>query len=83
MYNIQYVYVKPKYGNKLKFRYLDTGNLTVYIQSDEIYKDIAEYIEVRFDTSNYEVDRPLPKAKNKKVIGFMKDELAKNARSFI
>ena len=29
----------------------------------------------RFDTSNYEVDRPLPKGKNKKVVGLMKDEL--------
>ena len=28
-----------------------------------------------FDTSNYEFDRPLPKGKNKKVIGLMKDEL--------
>ena len=25
--------------------------------------------------SNYELDRPLPKGKNKKVIGLMKDEL--------
>ena len=29
----------------------------------------------RFDTSNYEVGRPLPTGKNKKVIGLMKDEL--------
>ena len=28
-----------------------------------------------FDTSNYEVDRPLPTGKNKKVIGLMKDKL--------
>ena len=28
-----------------------------------------------FDTSNYDVDRPLPKGKNKKVTGLMKDEL--------
>ena len=29
----------------------------------------------RFDTSNYDVDRPLPPGKNKKVVGVMKDEL--------
>ena len=29
----------------------------------------------RFDTSNYDVDKPLPKGMNKKVIGLMKDEL--------
>ena len=28
-----------------------------------------------FDTSNYEVNRPLPTGKNKKVIGLMKNEL--------
>ena len=38
-------------------------------------QDIAEDVETRFDTSNYELDRPLPKGKNKKVIGLMKDEL--------
>ena len=38
----------------------------VYIKTDDIYKDIAEDVETRFDTSNYELDRPLPKGKNKK-----------------
>ena len=42
---------------------------------DNIYKDIAEDIETWFDTSNFEIDSPLPKGKNKKVIGLMKDEL--------
>ena len=46
----------------------------LYIETDDIYKDIAA-VETRFDTSNYELERPLPKAKNKKVIGLMKDEL--------
>ena len=36
--------------------------------------DIAEDVETRFDTSNYELDRPLPKGKNK-VIGLIKVEL--------
>ena len=36
--------------------------------------DIAEDVETRFDTSNYELDRPLPKGKNK-VIGLVKVEL--------
>ena len=47
----------------------------VYIKTDDIYKDIAEGIETRFDNPNYELDRPLPKGKNKKVAGSMKDEL--------
>ena len=52
----------------------------IQIVSDDIYKDIADDVETRFDTSNYELecnstDRPLPKGKNKKVIGLMKDEV--------
>ena len=41
----------------------------------DIYKDITEDIEKRFDTSIYEVGRPLPMGKNRKVIGLMKNEL--------
>ena len=40
-----------------------------------IFIDIANDVEKRFDTSNYEVDRPLPTGKDKKVIGLMKHEL--------
>ena len=38
-------------------------------KTDDIYKDIAEDVETRFDTSNFELDRPLPNEKNKEVIG--------------
>ena len=48
---------------------MDTGSFTVYIKTDDIYKDIAEDVETRFDTSNCQLERPLPKGKNKKVIG--------------
>ena len=41
----------------------------VYIKIDYIYKDIAEDIKTGFDTSSYELNRPLPKGKSKKVIG--------------
>ena len=41
----------------------------VCIKTDDIYKDIAKDIETRFDDSNYELNRPKPKGKNKKVIG--------------
>ena len=75
MYEFWYDYVKPKYGEKVKLCYMDTDSFIVYIKTEDIYKDIAEDVETRFDTSNYELDRPLPKGKNKKVIGLMKDEL--------
>ena len=44
-----------------------------------IHKDIAEDVKTRFDTSNFELDRPLAKGKNKKVIGLMKNELGGQA----
>ena len=48
--------------------YIDAESLIVYIKVDDIYKDTAEDVETRFDTSNYELDRVLPKGKNKKVL---------------
>ena len=41
------------------------------------YVDIAKDVETRFDTSNYNLERPLLRGKNKKVNGLMKDELDK------
>ena len=41
------------------------------------FKYITDDVETRFDTSNYELDRSLPKGKSKNVIALMKDELAK------
>ena len=76
MYEFCYDYVKPKYGEKTKLCYMDTDSFIVYIKTDDICKDIAEDVESRFDTSKYELDRPLPKEKNKKVIGLIKDELS-------
>ena len=54
---------------------MDTDSFIVHVKTDDIYKDIAVDVEKRFDTSNFEKDRLLPKGKNKKVIGLMKGEL--------
>ena len=32
-------------------------------------------LKIEFNTSNYEVNRPLPTGKNKKIIGLMKNKL--------
>ena len=50
----------------------------IHIKTGVVYEDIADNVEKRFDTSNYQVNRPLPTEKNKKVIGLIKDELRKN-----
>ena len=63
---------------------MDTDSFIMNIKTNDFYKDIANDVENRFDTSNYKVNtsetsalarRPLPTRKNKKVIGLMKDEL--------
>ena len=58
----------------VKLCYMDTDSLIMNIKTKDFYKDIAQDVEEMFDTSNYDVDRPLPKGTNKKVIGLMKDE---------
>ena len=54
---------------------MDTDSFITHIKAEDFYKDIADDVEKRFNTSNYEFNRPLPTGKNKKVIGLMKDEL--------
>ena len=44
---------------------MDANSFTVHVKTG-IYKNIAEDVETRFDTLNYELDRPFPKEKNKK-----------------
>ena len=75
MYEFWYDYMKPKYANNVKLCYMDTDSFIINIKTNDFYKDIASDVENRFDISNYEVNRPLPTEKNKKVIGLMKDEL--------
>ena len=75
MYEFWYDYVKPKYGENAKLCCMDTDSFIVHVKTDDIYKDIAGNVELRFDTSNFQIDSPLLKGKNKKVNGLMKDEL--------
>ena len=46
-------------------------------ESRNFYKDIANDVEIWFDTSNYDKNdkRPLPIGINKRVIGMYKEEL--------
>ena len=75
MYEFWYDYMKPKYGNDVKLCYMDTDSFVMNLKTNYFYKDISSHVDNKFDISNYEVNRPLPMGKNKKVIGLMKDEL--------
>ena len=39
--------MKPKYYEEAKLRYMDTDSLTIYIKTDDTYKDIAEMLKQR------------------------------------
>ena len=54
---------------------MDTDSFVYNIKTDDFYKDIANNVEARFDTSGYSCSRPFLIRVNKKVIGLMKDEL--------
>ena len=56
MCELWYDYVIPKYGKKA----------IAFIKIDDIYKDIAENVETRFDTLNDELERAHQKGKIKK-----------------
>ena len=43
------------------------------IKTDDIRKDISEVVETRFDTSNYALDKPLPKERIKNCINWINE----------
>ena len=61
MYEFWYDYMKNKYGDMVKLCYMDTDSLIMNIKTKDFYKDIVQDVEERFDTSDYDIDRPLPK----------------------
>ena len=73
--NFGMIILRPKYKYNAKLCYMDTNNFIIHIKTEDFYKDIADDVKKRFDISNYEVDRPLPRGINKRVTGIMKDEL--------
>ena len=66
MYEFYYDYLKPKYDDKIKLRYVDTDSFIFNVETEDFYKDISNDVEDRFHTSAYspEINRPLPKGKN-------------------
>ena len=61
-----YDFIKPNYQQNAKLCYIDTDSFIIYIKTEDVYEDIANDVEKRFDTSNYEVNRSLPKGKNER-----------------
>ena len=58
---------------------MDTDSFIIYIETEDLYKDIANDVNKWFDTSGYDKNhnRPLQLGINKKVLGMFKDELVR------
>ena len=50
MYEFWYNYVKPKYECNVKLCYVDTVRFTIHTKTEDVYKNIANDVEKRFDT---------------------------------
>lgn len=50
----------------IQTNYTDKESVIIYVESEDVYEDLAGDVEQRFDTSNYEVKRPplIEKANN-------------------
>ena len=60
MYEFWYDYINPKYQDNEKLCYMNTDGFIINIKAEDYYKDITNDVEKRFDTSNYEINRPSP-----------------------
>ena len=72
MYEFWYDYIKPLYGNKVKFCYLNTDSYIMVINSDDIYVDLHNDIRKWFDTRNFDKNDNKPLVK---LLGIFKFEL--------
>ena len=66
------------YADNIKLCYMDTDSFIFSVKTDDFYRDVSNHIDKWFDTSSYskDIDWPLQKDKNKKVIGKFKDEVS-------
>ena len=56
---------------------MDTDIFIFYIKTENIYSSIAKVVGTTFDNSNYELNKPLTKRRNKKAIGVSRTESEK------
>ena len=75
IYELQYDYIKKKYGNKSELLFTDTDSLMYEIKTESDYEDFISDKKM-FDFSNYSTNSKHYDNSNKLVIGKMKDETA-------
>ena len=67
MYEFQYGDIKPTYRGKSNLSYMDKYSFIIYIKTEDVFKDIANHVERRFNASKYGTDRRLQKEINKNI----------------
>lgn len=69
LYEYRYDYIKTKYEDNAKLIYMDTDSflqIVFHVKTEDIYADIAQHVETRFNTSNNDIQRESKKVKTKK-----------------
>ena len=61
--------------NHNRLLFMDTDSLAYDVQTDDIYRDMADDAASQYDLSEYPLDHPLYDTSNRKPLGFFKDEL--------
>ena len=54
--------IKLKCEDNAKLCYRNTDSFKIHVKTEDVYGDIAQDAEARFDTSGCDVGRPLPKS---------------------
>lgn len=55
MYDYLFYYTEPKYGDWVKLCHMDTDSFMVPVKSDNVYANVSEVVETRFDTLKFDV----------------------------
>ena len=66
MFDFRMIILKSKYQYNIKLCYVDTDSFMIHFKTEDVYEDIVDDAEKKFDTLNYEVNRPVSTGKNKK-----------------
>ena len=74
LYDFWYDYINQSINAKQNY-VIWTLTALLFICKLNIFMEILQMMFKKYDASNFQVDRQLPKGMNKKVIGLMKDEL--------
>ncbi|KAK3104484.1 hypothetical protein FSP39_003183 [Pinctada imbricata] len=73
LFRFHYLYMRQKYGDKARLLFTDTDSLMYHIETEDLYKDMAESKDL-FDLSNFAEDHFLHDKTNMTIPGYFKDE---------